>query len=349
MAAPRINYAVNAIGFGGLGTSIDSPSGWRRARGVQSAGSNVSFNLEKVFELGQLDVYENIEDLPIVEFTAEKVIDGYALLQHLSTPGATSSSLGGRYNDSRCSVILATYPYLQEGVSGFPLAAVYMSGLYMSSINFTFNVQGNSTESCTWVGNHRVWDTTWGFKPWSTGTGATDYTGLEGPLVTGKGVQRRENIIMGISGSIWPTIIPGVSGNGYNPLMSDGFYSAHIQDVTVGMSLGRGDLFELGSRGPYFRFAEFPTEVTTTINLTTSEFGDTISAYPDRDNLTDQQIIIKLEAGVTVDLGTKNKLQSVDLAAGDTGGSNMTASYTFTNSNFLRVIHSSGDPAGLSS
>ena len=45
--------------------------------GVQSVGINTTFNLEQVFELGQIQIYENIEGVPEVEVTLEKVLDGY--------------------------------------------------------------------------------------------------------------------------------------------------------------------------------------------------------------------------------------------------------------------------------
>ena len=92
----RIFYAIQALGFAahnvtGSGTSGPfEPSGFLTAHGVQSVGLNTTFNLEQVFELGQLELYENIEGIPDIELTAQKVLDGYPLLYHLSTPAASS-------------------------------------------------------------------------------------------------------------------------------------------------------------------------------------------------------------------------------------------------------------------
>ena len=37
---------------------------------------NSTFGLEQVFQLGQIEIYENIEGTPEVELTIEKVFDG---------------------------------------------------------------------------------------------------------------------------------------------------------------------------------------------------------------------------------------------------------------------------------
>jgi hypothetical protein len=46
---------------------------------------------------------------------------------------------------------------------------------------------------------------------------------------------------------------------------------------------------------------------------------------------------------VTIDLGTKNKLQSVSYGGGDTGGGNVTNTFNYSNFNDFSVTHS-GDP-----
>jgi len=86
----RIFYAIQALGFaehdvvcpvGSGGCAVAGsgthPSGFRTAHGVQSVGLNTTFNLEQVFELGQLELYENIEGIPDIELTAQKVLDGF--------------------------------------------------------------------------------------------------------------------------------------------------------------------------------------------------------------------------------------------------------------------------------
>lgn len=356
---PRIYYPIHAVGFAPLGTNILSSytttglSGYRAAKGVQSFSSNINFQLEPVFQLGQLELYENVENIPAVEATIEKVVDGRALLEHLATPGATVSTLAGRYNDSRTMIAAAYYPITQEFGSGTPLSITVMSGMYVSAITINIPVEGTITENVTFVGNDKTWYNAPSGTPWTSGT---YFTGLETPLATGMAgtlglVQRRQNVNMTLSR--WPTDVPGISGlltSGVNPTLADGSLGAHIQNVSFSVNLGRTDLFELGRRGPYFRYANFPTEVTTTIEFIAGEYGDQINAAQESTaNLSNQYIKVVLDCGITIDLGTKNKLRTVTTNGGDTGGGNVSTSYEYVNYNSLRVIASGSDPAGLTS
>ncbi|UCG02422.1 MAG: hypothetical protein JSW11_00220 [Candidatus Heimdallarchaeota archaeon] len=365
----RVFYAIQALGFAphdqlcpldpsgehvGSGTH---PSGFVVAHGVQSVGINTTFNLEQVFELGQLELYENIEGIPDIELTAQKVLDGYPLLYHLATPKATSATLVGRSNE-RCFGALNIYPDTFDNASGTPLQSVGMSGMYVSALTYTLNVDGNSTEDTTLVGNNKQW-----VASGLTHFAPSVFDGSDEPLslTYSGGVARRENILMGsgcsmaadgtitgVSGSIWPIEIAGIDSSGWN-LPSGDAYAAHLQTVTISTDLGREELFELGRRGPYHRFVSFPTEVTCAIDITTSE-GDLINALADPSggtNLANQKIFIWVEEGTRINLGAKNKLSSVTYGGGDAGGGNATTSFNYSNFNSLKVTHEQ-DPAGLS-
>ncbi len=367
----RIFYACQAVGFAqhDLLCSLDAgalhagsgthPSGFITAHGVQSVGINTTFNLEQVFELGQLELYENVEGIPDIEMTLQKVLDGYPLLYHLATPSATAATLVGRSNE-RCFAALNIYPDTFDNASGVPLQSVGMSGMYVSSMSYTMNVEGSSTEDVTLVGNNKAW-TASGLTHFD----ANDVFALDGSdepssLSTSGGVAQRENILMGsgcamdssavitgVSGSIWPTDIDGIDASGWN-LLSGGSYAAHLQTVTVSTDLGREELFELGLRGPYHRFVSFPTEVTCAIDTTSTE-GDLIDALADPvggSNLTNQKIFIWIEEGTRLNLGAKNKLASVTYGGGDATGGNVAVSFNYSNFNSLRVSHTE-DPAGL--
>lgn len=338
----RMYYAIQALGFAPIGTEHDA-TGYLAAKGVQSVGSNTNFNLEQIFQLGQIEIYENIEDIPSVEMTVEKVLDGYALIQHLATPTATSTSLAGRYNENQCMAAISYYSRIQDNASGLPLSTVVLSGLYVSSIGFTIPLEGSITESVSLVGNDKVWYYDPTGVPWSTGT---QFNGSESPITAGNagGIQRRENVVM--ASSFWPTEIPGISESGLNAFGSTS-YNAHIQNINISTNLTRTELFELGTKAPYFRYADFPTEVTCSIETTATELGEGIDASSSKDNLSNQRIYVYLSQGIIIDLGNKNKLASVDVAGGDTGGGNVTVTYNYSNFNDLRVIHTASDPAGL--
>ena len=55
-----------------------------------------------------LAIYENIENIPDVEVTLEKVLDGYPLIYHLCTQGSDTITLAGR-STTRCQVALGVW------------------------------------------------------------------------------------------------------------------------------------------------------------------------------------------------------------------------------------------------
>ena len=152
----RIFYACQAVAMKPMaGTNAE----YKVAHGVQSVGITTNFNLEQAFELGQIQIYENIEGLPDVEVTMEKVIDGYPLLYHLASAQAESAGLVGR-SKPRSDVALGIYSDGQDSINDNqtkPSTTVYMSGMYINSISYTVPVDGNATESITLVGNHKEW------------------------------------------------------------------------------------------------------------------------------------------------------------------------------------------------
>lgn len=358
MANKRIFYAVQQIGFAQLGAGVLTA-----VHGVQSCGINTTFPLEQVFEMGQISIYANIEGIPDVEITAEKVLDGYPLIGHFATQGATTATLVGRSNQ-KCQVGLSIFPDTQDSASGAPVNTVVMSGMSLSAWSFNFPVDGNFTESCTIVGNHKVWyngSASVGALPTFSGAFLNN---ADTPAAS-EGVNRRQNMIFGsawlnasasgldVNGAITDpncTVlpfgvggIPGISSSGVN--VSDGSeYSAHVTSIGTSVDLSRTALNELGRKIPYHRFAQFPAQVTTTIEII-SVSGDLVSATEagvaaGGRNTTDQTIRIAVKEGTRINLGTKNRLASVQMGGGDTGGGNVTLTYTYNNFNDFTVTHS---------
>jgi hypothetical protein len=352
----RVFYAVQRAGIAPLG----DPN-YETLRGLQTLGLTTSFNLEQAFEIGQLEIYENIEGNPDVEVTTEKVLDGYAPVyilatQQSGTGGSTSASLTGR-STARSTLAIEIYTDTFDAASpnragqGPAGAAVELSGLYVSAVTYNVPVEGNATESCTLVGNN---------KYWKNGNALTfiddpflNNNDSPAALAGSGGVNRREDVLLGVSGSVFPSELPGVvahaTGSGYVNLGADGEYTAHMQNISISTDLGREELFELGRKGPYFRFVTFPTEVTSEITMTAAS-GDQINATEDvstgcgaTNNLTDQTIILKMCEGLHVDCGQKNKLSSIGVTGGDAGGGNVEVTYTYSNFNSMSVYHTA-DP-----
>lgn len=352
MSNNRIYYAIQQVKVG--------PSNSKTAiKGLQSVGITTNFNLEQVFELGQLAIYQNVEGVPDIEVTLNKVLDGYPLIYTLTTEKGSSvgndlvavnPSLAGRQN-ARTDLELSIFPDTQLSASGnSPVNVVTCSGMYVSSVSYTFPVDGNFTEDVTLVGNNKVWGGT------TTGSFNNDDTPQ-----SNTGVGRRQYLNM--TDSRFPTQIPGVNGSGVNTVQGSGGngYNTHFQNITVNCDFGREAINELGTLAPYHRYVTFPVEVTSEfevlaisgdmINATEEGYytgltGTTVAtsgnttACTARHNLVDQTIFLQTCEGTKIYLGNKNKLTSVNYTGGDTGGGNVTVTYSYTTYNDFIVAHS---------
>jgi hypothetical protein len=368
MANKRIFYAIHQVGF-----ALDGTQTFIAAHGVQSVGITTNFNLEQVFELGQLSIYQNIENIPDIEVTMEKVLDGYPLLYHLATNGSTSGSLTGRSN-VKTTVGLSIFADTFESASGAPIAEVRMSGMFVSSLSYTFPVDGNCTESVTLVGNSKLWVDVEGGGT-AAFSGAFNNNDLPFAINGSGGVQRRYNVMftpaagpgtppapaLDVNGMTnqWMTVLPtdifGVTSSGTNPTAADGTLTVPVQSITISADLGREQIFELGRKSPYFRYITFPVEVRTEIEVLACKW-DGISAdeaggnngAPAGSNLKNQTIRVRMMDGTMVDVGKKNKLSSVAYNGGDAGGGggNVTNRYSYITYNDLLVTHPM-DPSAL--
>ena len=348
----RVFWAVQGVVIGEMGeTTINTTAPYNDktklnpVHGLQSVGITTTFNLEQVFEMGQLQLYENVEDVPDVEVTLEKVLDGYPTLYHLSTSDpalvAGTDTLVGRSN-AQCDLRMGVYSDTASEAGGSnPQSEVYCSGMYVSSVSYTFPVDGNATESCTLVGNHKQWYTAAAAGS-ALGTADLGFGTESAP----SGITRRQHINM--TASNFPPEIPGVGADGQMDTQAAGGIQtnplAHIQNITVSADLGREVINELGHKGPYCRYVSWPVEVTCEIEVITSS-GDFVNALPNDENLSDRAIYIAVSGGspaagpLILDLCTKNKLTSVSYSGADTGGGNATTSFSYSTFNDLTIYH----------
>jgi hypothetical protein len=378
----RVFYATQAVAVGDMGATTVQDS-WEPtttgdfvgtdklmiAHGLQSIGVTTNFNLEQIFELGQLSLYENYEEVPEIEVTFEKVLDGYSLMYHLGTVDATAPTLTGRGNaraDVRMAVGLDTNDYMAVGVNS-GVAELYCSGMYISSVSYTLGTDGNFTESTTFVGNDKQWITTsdTGGVLTSDANGAlvaqlsSGVFGSDAPVGAGNSVLRRQNLVIGSAGKTYggtafKTEVPNILEGGSTGSLTNSKYiiagsGPYIQSVSISCDLGRENIQQLGKRAPYYRYVSFPVDVTCDIEVTATA-GDNVDAAEEGGvtgkNLSDHSIQIVLDDSTVFQLGKKNKLTSVSYGGGDAGGGNATITYSFTNSNDFVVLHS-GDPISL--
>jgi len=344
----RIYYASQAVLLQPQNSDGSSVyNGWVAPQGLQSVGMTTNFNLQQVFQLGQLELYDNLENVPEVEVTLNKVLDGTPPL-YLICMGGSGSVAGANAKDmaeivnNRVNFRLGIYADSVTAATGNASHYVDCSGMYLSRFSYTLPVEGNATEEVTLVGNNKVWNTgsvfsMSEFNP--TGTNPTKWS--KAPSVV-----KRYNV--NIAGSTLPTGTAGIpipSGRSVN--------RPYVQQVTISSDLGREAIYELGRMAPYFRYVNFPVQVTSEFSVTASD-GDYVNAddFASKTgcgqtytNLTDKTIIINLcGTGVndylTLDLGGKNKLTSVNYSGGDTGGGNATISYSFQTFNKFKMTAS---------
>ena len=336
----RVIYSINAIGFAKLGETVYTP-----AHGVQSAPISTNFPLEDIFELGQASPYQILEELPEVSVTVTKVIDGYPLLTHLATNGATSASIQGRGN-VRTSMALSIFMDTQENASGTPITQCECSGLYWNGTTITIPVDGNATEEITLVGNNKIYKTS-GFT-FAGSTLNSIFTGNDSPSYGT--VLRRQHVDYNNGNTLLPPSLPGISSSGTNNAGPDGNYPCSVQSISVSFDLGRENIFELGHKGPYFKYPNPQVDVTTTIDIV-NKSGDMVQATEagilgNGNNLNYETIKIKLLDGTLINCGTRNKLQGPSVNGGDTSGGIQTLQYTYRNKNVC-TITATADPSGL--
>lgn len=352
----RIFYAIQAVKVKPCQLTTGSAYNYgaeRVLKGIQSVGITTTFNLDPVYQLGQLDLYDQVEEVPDIEVTMTKVLDGRQTIYNacIDGSGAAGSSNGiglTQISDRRADFALGIWsdtsintPVQVTGVSGVITTAgvqqyLLCSGMYVSQVSYNLTSDGNFTEDVTLVGNSAKWG----------GASAGGITGFSSGIQSGelRTVHRRWSL--DLEKSTLPTGTGGGIGGGA-PLTD-----IHINSVTLSCSLGREAINQLASRAPYYRYINFPVEVTSEFEVTavsgsqvngddfTTLSGCTASAAK---NLETKTIKIKLcdingtNTGYLFDLGDKNKLTSSNYTGGDTGGGNATVSYSYQTYNAFSV------------
>lgn len=151
---------LNARQFatGALASGVNYVSGfWEVPRGLQSAGMSTTFNLEQVFQLGQVELYEYSERQPDIEMTLSKIVDGTKPLFFMVTDPTAANDIVARTADFKVDVAMTLYPDTKFRATGKPISVCTASGMVISQVSYTFPVDGSVTEDITLVGNDKIW------------------------------------------------------------------------------------------------------------------------------------------------------------------------------------------------
>jgi hypothetical protein len=325
----RLFWAGEALSIHGTIKGLDAPEPQSSVmvRGVQSVGLSTTFNLDQVFQLGQLALYEDVEDIPDIEITVERVLNDDASMYILS--GATSAlTLTANQNDLQCDLYFSLYPDTQDNADdGVPVAQAHCSGMYVSSMSWTFPTDGNCTESFTYVGNGKKWNAT---------PAQIDHTEALPTAEADAKVWRRQQIVL----TDVPEMVSEACGS-----------SPKIQSASISIDLGREAINQLGKKLPYYRYVTYPVEVTCELEVLVHDAGSAVSkkadganAVPDPGdgsgtNVSKDDIKFtgtgRAAGGFNKvwDLGGNNTVSGISWGGGSTGGENATLTFSYRNFN----------------
>lgn len=351
MANTRVFYATNGVFIKPASTT----GAYGFVHGMQTASAAYELPNINVNQIGMINPYEQVEDTPNVTFDGEKVIDGCTPLYLLATEGAPSASLTGR-QDERTIVAVGIYSSSANYVSGVPIRVIEYSGLQVTSLSYSFTVDGPFTETVSFVGNNAEvspgGSNKYGTIPTNPTAGGTDepcaLTGCSG------GVQFKENLkFTGTYPTLLPTYIPGITSSGTMPVAGAANCSTvPVQSITVSVDLNREIINRLGCKAAYARLVTFPVDVTTEIEvlsqsglgLSITERGTLVGC--EYTNAPSSRIRISTDSGLIIDLGDKNKLTGVTETFGGVDGANSTYTLTLTGQSIMSVYHQN-DPSSI--
>lgn len=343
--------------------------------GVQAVGMNANFDLQPVFQFTQSEIYELNEGLPQIEMTVNRVLDGSCPTYLFASIDAPNPTLFGR-TPSKSILGLSIFPCTQDSAESTAFATLGVSGAQVSSIGYNFSVDGPFTEDVSFVANNMIWDQTSvsghkGYVGQNLSTrfladiATLKFSGCNPnnngtPRDTNVGVAFREDLkftfdssygvdqngaIKDPDATILPADIYGITSSGTNSS------NVPLQSISVSVDLNREDINILGKRGPQNRTITLPIQVNTNIDVT-SDYDHMVSAIEDgiiratgigtcltSRNLINRTIRIASCEGLRIYTGLRNKLLSVSRSGGDTGGGNVTVTYSFQTYNTFVVMH----------
>ena len=331
MANNRVFYASHGVALAKEtgNTSLANPqynksgvaTGLIAVAGAQSVTMNTNFNLEQVFQLGQLELYDNVVTDPNVEVTINKVLDGHPTIYELAVGSGSIVSNANK----RTKLVMGVGSDTNESLVN--TRAIVCDPIYLSSVNYTIGTDGNFTEECSFVGND---------KSISAAASVLFSGAVKAAQGTNKAF-RRQHLNTGVCS--FPTEVAG----------------QNISSITISADFGREEMFKLGRLSTFHRYVNFPLEISLDIECIATGLDDTSVDVPDTScqNLSLSESSAKfvmcsptgsVNGAYTIDLGNKVKLTSVAFAGGDTGGGNATLTYSYVTFNDLHISSSGSQP-----
>lgn len=359
----RIYYATQQIAI-----SPNDTVDYEPVKGGQTLSLSQDFPSQEIFQLGKLAIYAQLEDLPNMDVSLTKVLDGCPLAYLLATRRADYPTLISR-TQHQCKVALSIFDVDAEGANGTPLCTAELTGCDVNNLSYTFTNQGAFEESVGFISNDIIVsnDDTILNPDAITRRDNISVTGLfTGDVLDPCSIiNQRQHFIWAYDGgagldsagfmddpdaSILPRDIEGITDSGTNEPSGD-IYTVDVESISVSATLSRESLTSLGTLAPSLRYLSVPIEVTTEIQfraknrpfisataigiLNTGEDQCSEGGY----NLSDQSIRIAVCDGTRIYLGEHNRVQSNNVSGGDTSGGNVVVSRTYRTFNDFTVMH----------
>lgn len=282
----RIFYACQAV-------SVNNTA----VAGAQSVGITTSFDLEPVFQLGQVKPVDIMTVSPNVEITVTR-----ALTSQNSTiwNGDFITNVGAANKNVCIAIGDDTAPLLTGGT-----AQIYCTGAGISGVTYTFPVDGIFTEEVTFVAQHKQ-------------VGGCSVTVTQD--TTSKAKTRQH-----YNGGA-PSIVTS-AGNLTNITISTSVGRENL------FRLGQWQSYHNYANLPAEVTVEFEVSATSIDGIA---LGTVASCTSPSGGAFDEQNISLNICGKTFSM-EKCKLSNVTYGGGDTGGGNATITFTYTTFNNLTV------------
>ena len=281
--------------------------------GAQSAGITANFTLEQAFQLGKVGIYDNIITDAEAGMSVSKILDGADTIFKVFT-GKNQDSIANHASTQKTVRIAANTADADTSLQTGTQQRVQVTGAFLSSVAYNIPVDGFATEEVSFVGDNKSVSTGVVSAPTGTGTRAT-YRQM-------------------------------ISTNGFPAEVS----GQNVTNISISTDFGREAMYKLGSFDPYFRFANFPFEVSVEFTVANTGIDETavvltgVTATSDGSLPAKQTITVTCtnSSGFTGSHGyvftaTGCRLSSISQDGGDTGGGNASTTYGYTTYNDLVI------------
>lgn len=323
-------------------------------QGAQSVSLDTNFGGEdQLFQLGRLEAYDSTLTAPEVEMSLTKSLDGWPLIWHHQAGSFTEATLlnqVGAKSTVRLTVGNDTDEYIGKSAINADNeceggATIEMTGCFLTGFNYTFG-DGVFSEEITLLGNSKTVIETNNIAPKFAPLADTKY--WDNSNIGAGNVLSRQNFKQ--SESILPSLIA----------------EEKISSITVSADLSSEPLYQLGSFYAVDRDSPLPVNITVNFDVIADTHDcvavsvqNALAECASPTGLTGKEPIY-LEfcnsAGTAVygfdfrahssgNTTPTAKLNSVSYSGGDTGGGNVTITYSYIVSNILDIEYY--DPAAL--